>query len=158
MRSTRALMIAALSLMVAWPAGAGSEPARLKTVRLHILSRVFPNFHDRVEAPLRKEFRVGDTEYTAEVLRFEPDFTMDLASHKITSRSGEPRNPAFQIVTRKSGVPHDTLWAFYNMPPHFGRKEVLAFIATRIEFTNRPAMESRDSLAIRLEQLPGAAH
>jgi hypothetical protein len=35
---------------------------------------------------------------------------------------------------------------------------VLAFIATRIEFTNRPVMESRDSLALQLERLPGATH
>jgi hypothetical protein len=160
MRHLRLLLIAALCLLPGGASGAGSvaPPAKLKSVTLHILSRVFPNFHDRVVAAPKREFRVGDSEYTAEVIRFEPDFTLDLNSHRITSRSGEPRNPAFQIVTRKSGVPHDTLWAFYNMPPHFGTKEVLAFIATRIDFTNRPTMESRDSLALQLERLSGAAH
>lgn len=147
-------------VLTAAPAAAATTaaPAKLKSVTLHILSRVFPDFHDRVVAAPRKEFRVGDTDYTAEIIRFEPDFTMDLATHKIMSRSGEPRNPAFQIVTRQAGAPHDTLWAFYNMPPHFGSREVLAFIATRIEFTNRPPMQSQDSLAVRLERLSGAGH
>ena len=139
------------------PAAAGA-PAKLKTVTLHILNRVFTNFHDKVVATLNKEFRVGDTEFTARVVRFEPDFTLDLKTRKVTSRTGEPKNPAFQIVVSRKGTPHDTTWAFFNMPPHYGVREELAFVATRIEFTNRPVLESRDSFALRLEPKKGAGH
>ena len=52
----------------------------------------------------------------------------------------------------RKGVPHDTTWAFFNMPPHFSARAQLAFVATRIEFLGRPALESQDSLALRLRE------
>jgi hypothetical protein len=61
------------------------------------------------------------------------------------------------VVTR-NGTPTDTSWAFFNMPPHYGPREVLAFVATRIEFTNRPVLASRDSLAMKLEKPEGESH
>lgn len=151
-------LFAAVSVHAAVPAAAPSRapasaaaPAKLRSVTLHIFNRVFTNFHDKVVAVQNKEFRVGDTDFTARVIRFEPDFTMDLKSRSVHSRSGEPKNPAFQIVVSRAGAPHDTSWAFFNMPPHFGIKEELAFVATRIEFTNRPALVSSDSIAKRIE-------
>ena len=140
------------------PAGAPAAPAKLKNVTLHIFNRVFTNFHDKVVALPNKEFRVGDTDFTARVIRFEPDFTLNLTTHQVHSRSGEPKNPAFQIVVSRGGAPHDTSWAFFNMPPHFGIKEELAFVATRIEFVNRPPLASSDSIALRIEGNGGAGH
>lgn len=139
------------------PAAAGKGPAKLKNVTLHIFSRVFPNFHDKVVAVPNKSFRVGDTEYTARLIRFEPDFSMDIKNRKVVSMSGEPNNPGFQIVVTKAGAAHDTSWAFFNMPPHFSAKSQLAFVATRIEFLNRPVLESQDSLAIKIRQREGGA-
>ena len=139
------------------PATSSAAPAKLKSVTLHILNRVFAGFHDKVVAVPNKEFRVGDTEFTFRIIQFEPDFTLDLKRHKVTSRSGEPNNPAFQIVVSRGGAAHDTSWAFFNMPPHFGVKQELAFVATRIEFLNRPALASKDSIAMRLEAQEGAA-
>ena len=66
---------------------------------------------------------MGDTEYTARVVEFVPDFTMDLKTRKVTSRGTEPKNPAFKIIVKKNNVPTDTTWAFFNMPPHFARTE-----------------------------------
>ena len=142
----------------AHPAHSAAPTAKLKNVTLHIFNRVFANFHDKVVAVPNKELRVGDTEFTFRIIRFEPDFTLDLKHHKVSSRSGEPNNPAFQIVVSRNGAPHDTSWAFFNMPPHFGVKEELAFVATRIEFLNRPALASKDSIAVRIESRGGAAH
>jgi hypothetical protein len=137
------------------PARPGAAPAKFRTVTLHIFSRVFGNFHDKVEAVPNREFRVGDTEYTARIIRFEPDFSLDLKTRKASSMSGEPNNPAFQIVVKRKGAPHDTSWAFFNMPPHFSARSQLAFVATRIEFTNRPPLESQDSLALRIKEREG---
>jgi hypothetical protein len=170
--SRRLVLLAALAVFASAPALAaapgapaaahsaapGAAPAKLKNVTLHIFNRVFAGFHDKVVAVPNKELRVGDTEFTFRIIRFEPDFTMDIKHHKVSSRSGEPNNPAFQIVVSRNGAPHDTSWAFFNMPPHFGVKEELAFVATRIEFLNRPTLASKDSIAVRLESHGGAAH
>jgi len=123
---------------------------KMKTVDLHVFHRVFPGFHDRVDAALNHEFRIGDTEYTGTVIRFVPDFTMDLKTGKIQSRSPEPNNPAFRIVVRKNGTPEDTSWAFLNLPPHYGQRSLIAFLAVRVTFENHEAVVSRDTLAQRL--------
>jgi hypothetical protein len=132
------------------PAKSGPAKLKLATVDLHIFHRVFPNFHDRVDASLDKEFRIGDTEYTGIVIRFVPDFTMDLKTGKISTRSQEPNNPAFRLVVRKNGVPQDTSWAFLNMAPHFGQRSLIAFLAVRATFANHAPVASRDTLALRL--------
>jgi len=128
------------------------EKLKMKSVRLHVFHRVFRNFHDQVEARLKQEFRIGDSDYTGVITEFVPDFAMGLESHKVMTRSQEPNNPAFHIVVRKNGVPVDTTWAFLDMPPHFTRRALVAFIATRVTFENHPTVTSRDSLAIRLMQ------
>lgn len=160
-----ALFLALAALSGAAPAGSGASTGRrpapaaaagYRNVTLHVFSRVFATFHDKVVALPRREFRVGDTEYTARVLRFVPDFTMDLKTKKVVSRTNQPNNPAFEIQVSRKGVPHDTTWAFFNMPPHFSARAQLAFVATRIEFPDRPALESRDSLAIKLRAREGS--
>lgn len=137
---------------------AASGVPKLKNVTLHIFNRVFPSFHDKVTALPSKEFRVGDTEYTARVVEFVPDFTMDLKTRKVTSRGTEPKNPAFKIIVKKNNVPTDTTWAFFNMPPHFARTSLLAFVATEITFTNRPSLVSQDSLALQIRKREGEQH
>ena len=155
---TRSITAGALAGLVAGAALATPPPAaapaaaklKLKTVDLHIFHRVFPDFHDHVDAMLGKEFRIGDTEYTGTVIRFVPDFMMDLKSGKITTRSQEPNNPAWRVVVRKNGVPQDTSWAFLNMAPHFGQHSLIAFLAVQATFENHPPVASRDTLAKRL--------
>ena len=97
-----------------------------------------------------RSFRIGDTEYTGTVVRFVPDFTMDLKTGKIATRSQEPNNPAWRVVVRKNGVPQDTSWAFLNMAPHFGQRSLIAFLAVRATFENHAPVASRDTLAIKL--------
>jgi hypothetical protein len=156
----RVMWIALLAACLAPTAFAApaAAPARLRSVTLHVFNRVFQGFHDRVVAVPNKEFRVGDTEYSARIVQFVPNFSLDLKTHKVTSLTPEPKNPAFHIVVSRNGAPHDTLWAFFNMPPHFGSKEVLAFVATNVEFTNYPPLASQDSLAILIRQREGGAH
>jgi hypothetical protein len=102
---------------------------------------------------LRKEFRVGDTDYTATILDFVPDFAMDIKADRVFSRTAEPNNPAWRIVVRRHGTPEDTTWAFLNLPPHFARKSLLAFLATQATFENHAPVVSKDSLAIRLDAM-----
>ena len=113
---------------------------KVKTVTLGVRHRVYHDFVDTRVARPRQPFTIGDTPYSATVIDFVPDFVLDLDAGRITSRSTEPRNPAFRIVVRESGVPMDTTWAFLNMPPHFAPRSLLAFKVIRIEFADRPPL------------------
>jgi hypothetical protein len=138
----------ALVLLSATPAGAAqpAKPAyKLDTVTLGIRHRVFPDFLDLQQVRLKQRFVVGDTKYTATVVEFVPDFAMGLKSQKVISRSSEPNNPAFKIVVRLNGKPQDTTWAMLKMPPHFGRKSMLAFKVARIDFVGRPPLVNADT-------------
>jgi hypothetical protein len=150
-------VLAAMVIAVpAWPAApaapAGGAAPKVKSVTFHVFHRVFQNFQERVATPMKQDFRVGDTEHTARVVEWVPDFTMDLKTRKITTRGPEPKNPAFRIVVRKGGVPQDTVWAFFNMPPHFAAKSLVGFMATDITFLDHAPMQSQDSLAVRLRE------
>ena len=149
-----AVIVAAL--IVGTPAlSAGPTPAapKVKTVTLHVFHRIFRNFQDRIVTPLGQEFRIGDSDYTGRVVEFVPDFAMDLKTRKVVSRSREPKNPAFRIIVLRNGEPRDTVWAFFNLPPHFAPKSEIGFVATEIAFTNRPALVNRDSLAVKMRRM-----
>jgi hypothetical protein len=129
--------------------------ASVKSVTLGIRHRVFQNFSELQTVAPRKEFPVGDTEYSARIVRYIPDFAMDLETKKIVSRSSEPRNPAFEIIIRENKVPQDTVWAFLNMPPHFARKSMLAFKIARIDFVGRASIVADTT---RATAAPGDPH
>lgn len=148
---------AVVMLLIALPAFACAARAagppslagklRVKTVTLHVRHRALPDFREDDTVRLKQDFQIGDTPYTAQVTEFVPDFTMDLRTRTVRSRSNEPKNPAFRIVVRKRGVPQDTSWAFLDMPPHFGRRSLLAFQIARVDFEDRPSIVSASSAA-----------
>lgn len=109
------------------------KPTNVKSVLLRSYHRVFHDFVEDETVTMYKEFTVGDTDYTAEVVEYIPDFAMDLKDHKIFSRSDEPKNPALRILVKQKGVPQDTTWALLNMPPHFAKKSLLAFKILRLD-------------------------
>lgn len=161
--SVAAVTLAAATAFAATPAAPataaaktapGAKLAKLKVTNMSLTigHRAFTDFRDRVSVKLNETFRVGDSEYSAKVVEFQPDFTMDLKSHRITSRSQDPKNPAAKLYVWKNGAPDDTSWAFLNMPPHFGRNSMLAFELTRVEFENHAAIDApRDSAKITVK-------
>jgi len=144
-----------LGLVVAGAAVAGAAdrpapaaPLKVSTVSFVVGHRVFTEFRDQVTVKMNEDFRVGDSDYSARVVEFQPDFTMDLKNRRVTSRSQAPRNPAVRVRVWKSGAPDDTLWAFLNMPPHFARHSMLAFRLTEVTFANHePVRAAEDSTA-----------
>ncbi len=126
-----------LAVAVALPAAAAPAKVapRVQTVTFSIRNRVFHEFRDVQSVRVGQDFGLGDTDFSARVVQYVPDFEMDLASRKVVSRSDQPNNPAFKVVVRKGKGPQDTTWAFLNMPPHFGRKSFFAFHVIRIDFT-----------------------
>ncbi|MCE9626621.1 MAG: hypothetical protein K8R56_01745, partial [Candidatus Eisenbacteria bacterium] len=63
-----------------------------------------------------------------------------------TSRTLAPNNPAVRVLVWKNVAPDDTSWAFLKMPPHYGRKSMLAFQLTKVEFTNHATIEADSAL------------
>jgi len=127
---------------------APAAPLKVSTVSFVIGHRVFTEFRDQVTVKMNEDFRVGDSDYSARVVEFQPDFTMDLKNRRVTSRSQAPHNPAVRVRVWKSGAPDDTLWAFLNMPPHFARNSMLAFRLTELTFANHaPVRATEDTTA-----------
>lgn len=140
------------------PAAKPGAGAKLKTVTLAIRHRVFHDFADQQAVTLNKDFLVGDTDYTARVVQYVPDFAMDLETHKVVSRSQEPRNPAFKIIVRQGKAYRDTTWAMLSLPPHFARNSYLAFKVMRVDFADREALVADSAQAYKeLEALKQAA-
>lgn len=111
---------------------------RLDAVTLLVRHRVFHDFRDVQRVKLKQDFILGDTDYSARVVEYVPDFSMDLTSRKIVSKSDRPDNPAFRIIVFQKQVPQDTTWALLKMPPHFARKSMFAFQVVKVELPGRP--------------------
>jgi hypothetical protein len=127
------------------PARAGAP--KFESVTLGVRHRVFHDFRDLHQVRMNREFPLGDTEYSARVIRYVPDFQMDVEKRRVYSLSDQPRNPAFQIVVRKNRAPHDTSWAFLKSPPHFGPRGYFAFQVLRIDFAGAPPLVADSTLA-----------
>src|SRR5512141_625546 len=55
-----------------------SRAARLDAVTFLVRHRVFHQFYDQRRVKLNQDFLLGDTEFSARVVQFVPDFQMDL--------------------------------------------------------------------------------
>ncbi|HYJ34496.1 MAG TPA: hypothetical protein VE326_14935 [Candidatus Binatia bacterium] len=138
-RSASVLVIAALALLGAAPAAKpkpGAAP-KLKSVTIAIRNRIFHEFADQQQVLPGKPFTIGDTDYSAKMVQYVPDFAMDISNGKVISRSNEPKNPAFKIIVSQKNKPQDTTWAMMSLPPHFTRRSFLAFKVMRIDFVGR---------------------
>jgi hypothetical protein len=113
---------------------------RLAAVTLDIRHRVFHEFADQQRVKLNQTFVVGDTDLSARVVQYVPDFALDLKTHRVFSKTDQPDNPAFKIIVWQKKVPQDTTWALLHLPPHFSRKSMLAFHVVRVDFLDRPPL------------------
>jgi hypothetical protein len=143
-------------------AKASARGPRFQSVTFGIRHRVFHEFRDLHTVKLNEDFPLGDSEYSARVTRYLPDFQMDLHAHKIFSMSNQPRNPAFQVIVRKNKVPQDTSWAFLKSPPHFGARSYFAFQVLRIDFVDHEPLVADTSATAAAPThsmpAPAAAH
>lgn len=153
------VVLAAQAALAEIKATPSHKAPQMEAVTLVIRHRVFHDFLDEQRVRLNKDFQVGDTDFKARVVQYVPDFMMDLKTRKIVSRTDFPNNPAFKIIVWQKGVPQDTAWALLNLPPHFARKSMLAFRATKIEFVGRPPMypdTTKMSQMMPTEPMPAA--
>lgn len=128
---------APLFLLLALASIAAAPAPKLKSVTIAIRNRVFHEFADQQTVTQGKPFVIGDTDFSARLVQYVPDFAMDISNGKVVSRSSEPRNPAFKLIVSQKGKPQDTTWAMMSLPPHFTRRSFLAFKVMRIDFIGR---------------------
>lgn len=136
MKSGR-LARSAVLLLLGLSAVAAAPAPKLKSVTIAIRNRIFHDFADQQAVVQGKSFIIGDTDYSARIVQYVPDFAMDLSTGKVVSRSQEPKNPAFKLIVSRKGKPQDTTWAMMSLPPHFTRRSFLAFKVMRIDFVGR---------------------
>jgi len=123
-----------------------SRARKVKEVILIVRHRVFHDFAEQVVARLGESFPISDTEYSATVDQYVPDFAMDIKSGRVLSRTAETNNPAVRVVIKQKGVVQDTTWALLDVPPHFARKSMLAFQVMKINYTSgKPLMAKQAS-------------
>ena len=88
-------------------------------------SRLYEGWKEESRVGLNEPFFLGDTELTARVTRFLPDFRIDRG--QFVTASSTLLNPAVHIyVYGDSGVT-DSTWAFQNFPPHFSPRSFWSF-------------------------------
>lgn len=108
------------------------------SVVLFIGNRMFPEFGEFVSAPMKKRLPVGDTEFTFEVVKFYPHFSIVDSTKTVVSLSDEPKNPAFRIMVYKADAVADSTWAFYAMDvPHFSRASSLWFRVLAFDYRGK---------------------
>ncbi len=70
-----------------------------------------------VDFPVRvgSMFHVGETDYDVRILRYEPDFFIDMETRKVASRSDQPNNPALQVQIDQGDATRKQ-WIFAKFP------------------------------------------
>lgn len=74
-----------------------------------------------------------------QVLRYLPDFTMDLKTRKATTRSMVPQNPALQIMVSKKGT-NASIWIFAAQPSGHGM-QILEKMGINIKYVFQPEIQ-----------------
>jgi hypothetical protein len=88
-------------------------------------SRLYPDWKEEHVVRLFEPFPIGDTEFSAVVTRFLPDFR--LVDGRPVSASRRLANPAVQVRTSRDTTAADSAWAFLNFPPHFSPRAFFTF-------------------------------
>jgi hypothetical protein len=88
-------------------------------------SRLYPEWREEHRVRIGEPFPIGDTEFSAVVARFLPDFR--LVDRRPVSASRRLANPAVLVVAQRDSSGADSTWAFLNFPPHFSPRSFFTF-------------------------------
>ncbi|MBI5118308.1 hypothetical protein HZA56_17670 [Candidatus Poribacteria bacterium] len=119
-RTTRQIIIATLAwtfLFVVAACATTKATGPFFTIRVRHISDVAAFEDHRVR--LGEEFFIADTEYSAKMKSFIPDFAISLKTRKAVSRSDKLLNPAVELaVSYQEQLSYET-WVLYQDPiPH----------------------------------------
>ncbi len=99
---------------------------------VEIGNRMYPDWNEIVNVKMRENFYLGDTEFTARVERFVPDFRISEGGN-VLSHSNELDNPAVHVFVYGDSAATDSTWAFQNFPPHFSPRSFFIFRLKTVE-------------------------
>jgi hypothetical protein len=70
------------------------------------------------EIPVKigSQVNIADSGFKVRILRYLPDFIMDISTKKVVSRSNEPRNPALEVELESNDGGITTFWVFASYP------------------------------------------
>ncbi|MBI3008722.1 MAG: hypothetical protein HYY56_04330 [Candidatus Omnitrophica bacterium] len=88
------VMFVVLSLLNLTVAGCEKGPGSIKLIIRHIENKDFAEEH---VVKFGEDFFISDTDYSAKVIKFIPDFVMNEKTKKVSSRSKKPNNPAVMV-------------------------------------------------------------
>lgn len=69
-----------------------------------------------ISAEAGSESEIAGTPYRVKILRYLPDFSMDLSTRRVISRSQEPRNPALEVELKNETGLSSAFWVFVAYP------------------------------------------
>lgn len=92
-----------------------------------------PDFEEVYKVGMNEEFELGDSGYSARIVRFVPDFRIDLETKEVTSASEEMNNPAVLLEVLKDGEKVAEQWAFRQSMPHMGGSTTFTFTLLTIK-------------------------
>jgi hypothetical protein len=127
-------VIFVLSTGFATRAGAQGETASPDSglvLVVEIGSRLYPDWHEEQNLRMNQMFYLGDSEFTARIEGFVPDFR--IIDKKIVNMSTELKNPAAQVVVYHDTTATDSTWAFLNFPPHYSPQSFFTFQLKEIQ-------------------------
>ncbi len=89
--------------------------------------RLFPKFLEIDTVRLNQQFSIGEEEYRAEVIDFNPSFLIS-DSGQVFQESDTLYNPAVKVKVILDSTKTQESWAFYyGDAPHFRRDNLLGF-------------------------------
>lgn len=78
-------------------------------------------------------FDIDGTDYSASIIRFEPDFTIDIDTKEVASRSQDLNNPAVLLEILENGEKVTEQWVFRKTMPHMSRDLPISFALLTVD-------------------------
>ncbi len=107
------------------------EPDTSLSLRVEVGSHMYTTWHEQLRVRLGETFFLGDSEYTARIDRFLPDFR--IIDGEFTSVTRQLANPAARVIVYHDTTATDTTWAFLNFPPHYSARSFFTFKLLEID-------------------------
>jgi len=119
----------------------------LQQITLRVTHRIFLGYQEEFSVKPGEKFQLSDSEYSAVVAEFVPDFAIDTTAHRVISRSQEVKNPAVKVIVYKEGKKVEEVWAFRKGagPPHFSPRSFLAFEILELKLKTGETLQPPDS-------------
>ena len=108
-----------------------ADPDTNLSLHVEIGSRMYTTWREQLRVRLGEKFYLGDSEFTARIDRFLPDFR--IIDGEFTSVTQKLANPAARVIVYHDTTATDTTWAFLNFPPHFSPRSFFTFKLLEID-------------------------